>query len=53
MENPGAADLLSLMSVLDRQGIPTLLLIIEHEDPLDFEEAVGILVAYSLGCDRV
>ena len=47
-ENPRAADLLSLMSFLDRQGIPGSLLIIEHEDPLDFEEAIGMLEAYSL-----
>ena len=47
-ENPRAADLLSLMSFFDRQGIPRSLLIIEREDPLDFEEAIGMLEAYSL-----
>lgn len=47
-ENPQAANLLSLMSYFDRQGIPKSLLPVEDYDPVDFAEAVGILEAYSL-----
>ena len=47
-ENPRAAELLSIMSFLDRQGIPSALLISEDEDPFDFDEAIGLLEAFSL-----
>ena len=47
-ENPRAAGLLSIMSFLDRQGIPDSLLIEDGEDSFEFEEAVGLLDAFSL-----
>jgi tetratricopeptide (TPR) repeat protein len=47
-DNRRAADLLSLMSFLDRQGIPEYLLTTDLDTPLDFEEAAGVLVAFSL-----
>jgi hypothetical protein len=47
-ENPRAADLLSLMSFLDRQAIPIDLLQYEDEDTFDFDEAAGVLQAFSL-----
>lgn len=48
-EHPRATDLLSLMSFYDRQSIPALLLVDESEDEneLDFEEAIGVLIAFS------
>ncbi|CAJ2502645.1 Uu.00g100390.m01.CDS01 [Anthostomella pinea] len=45
--NPSAAELLSLMSSFDRQGIPRYLLC-EEEDDLDFEDDIGLLINYSL-----
>ena len=45
--NPKAAELLSFMSVLDRQGIPEFLLR-GDQDEVDFEEAVTLLIDFSL-----
>ena len=45
--DPQAADLLSLMSVLDRQGIPKSLLVPDKEK-VELEKALGTLKAYSL-----
>ena len=47
-ENPRAAEILSMMSFLDQQGIPFSLLIADEEDEFDFEEAMGLLEAFSL-----
>ena len=47
-ESPRAAELLSMMSFLDRQGIPFSLLIANEENEFDFEEAMGLLEAFSL-----
>lgn len=46
--SPLAVDVLSMMSMLDRQGIPQSLLCPENIDDLDFEEAIGMLLEYSL-----
>ena len=43
-----AIELLSFMSVLDRQGIPRMLLRGEDEDDLDFEKRLDALIAFSL-----
>lgn len=43
-----AAELLSLMAVLDRQGIPKELLYAEDEQPIEFTVALGTLLAFSL-----
>ena len=45
--NPRAADMLSLMSCYDQQSIPPVLFRAEMDD-LDFEEATGALLAFSL-----
>lgn len=47
-ENRPAAELLSLMSVFDRQGIPQSLLQGEGEDDLDFENRLAPLEEFSL-----
>lgn len=47
-ENPRSTELLMIMSVLDRQQIPLVLFQDPAEDNLDFEEAVGLLEAFSL-----
>lgn len=47
-ENLRAAEILSMMSFLDQQGIPFSLLIADDEDEFDFEEAMGLLEAFSL-----
>ena len=47
-ENKPATELLSLMSVLDRQGIPRMLLRGENDDDLDFEKRLDPLIAFSL-----
>lgn len=47
-ENPRAAELLSIMGFLDRQGIPVSLLIMDNENSFDFHEAIGLLEAFSL-----
>ncbi|KFY27526.1 hypothetical protein V493_03438, partial [Pseudogymnoascus sp. VKM F-4281 (FW-2241)] len=46
--NPQAAELLSLMAMFDRQGIPEFLLCIKYPNPLDLEEALGPLDEFSL-----
>jgi tetratricopeptide (TPR) repeat protein len=46
--NPRAAKILSLMSVLDRQGIPKSLLRQDNENPIEFTKAIGMLQAFSL-----
>ena len=46
--NPRSAQLLALMSLLDRQEIPLAVLQDPAEDSFDFEEAVGLLEAFSL-----
>ncbi|KAG9229203.1 hypothetical protein BJ875DRAFT_547149 [Amylocarpus encephaloides] len=43
-----SAELLSLMAYFDRHAIPSTLLYNEEEDLLDFEDAVAVLVAFSL-----
>ena len=47
-ENRPAADLLSLMSVFDRQGIPRYLLQDKDEHELEFERRLGPLEEFSL-----
>ncbi|KAL9134423.1 MAG: hypothetical protein Q9175_004393 [Cornicularia normoerica] len=47
-ENRPAAELLSLMSVLDRQGIPQYLLRDEYAGDLDFENCLAPLEEFSL-----
>ena len=47
-ENPRAAEILSIMSFLDQQGVPLSLLVADEEDIFDFEEAMGLLEAFSL-----
>ena len=46
-QNPAAADLLSCMCMLDRQGIPEFLLCEDGDQSLDFEEAIGTLIRFS------
>jgi hypothetical protein len=45
---PRAAEILSLMSVLDRQGIPKSVLRRENEKSIEFTTAIGMLQAFSL-----
>ena len=47
-KQPRAAELLSLMSVLDRNAIPKDLLVREGERTIDFKRALGTLQAFSL-----
>ena len=47
-ENPSAAELLSIMSVFDRQGVPQYLLQNMDEDDLDFERRLAPLEYFSL-----
>jgi len=47
-DNPSAADLLSLMSVLNRQGILEHLLHQDNDNGLLFETAVALLLGFSL-----
>jgi len=46
--NPRAAKILSLMSVLDRQGIPKSLLRQDNDKSIEFTKAIGVLQAFSL-----
>jgi tetratricopeptide (TPR) repeat protein len=46
-QDPSAAQLLSRMSVLDRQGIPAFLFYHDDNDRLGFDDAVGTLVGFS------
>jgi hypothetical protein len=45
---PQAAELLSLMAMLDRQGIPEFLLNVPYPNSLDLEDALGPLDEFSL-----
>lgn len=45
---PRAAKLLSIMSFLDRQGIPDNLVLEDDEGSYDFDEAVSVLDSFSL-----
>ena len=47
-ENPRAAELLSMMSFMDNQNIPFALLTRDNEQTFEFEEAMGLLEAFSL-----
>jgi len=47
-EHPRSAELLTMMSLLDRQQIPLGLVQDAGEDTLDFEEAITVLEAFSL-----
>ena len=46
-QNPAAADLLSCMCMLDRQGIPEFLFREDGDQSLNFEEAIGTLLRFS------
>ncbi len=46
-QNPAAADLLSCMCMLDRQGIPEFLFHEDGDQSLEFDEAIGILIRFS------
>lgn len=46
--NPKAAEMLSLMICYDQQSIPIVLFRDTEIDDLDFEEASGILLAFSM-----
>ena len=46
--NPAACEMLSLMSCYDQQGIPPILFRDAAMDDFDYEEATGILLAFSL-----
>ena len=47
-ENPRAAELLSIMSFMDYQNVPFTLVTEDDEDMFNFEEAMGLLEAFSL-----
>ncbi|CAG8221592.1 unnamed protein product [Penicillium salamii] len=47
-ERPAATDLLALMSMFDRQGIPEDLVCDQDQDILDFHDALAPLLSYSL-----
>ena len=47
-ENPRAAELLMMMSLMDRQQVPLAILQDSDEDSFEFEEAIGVLEAFSL-----
>lgn len=47
-QTPRAAEILSLMAVLDRQGIPRSLLQDPSDQDFDFTKAMGTLLAFSL-----
>jgi hypothetical protein len=47
-DQPSAAELLSLMSALNAQGIPEFLLLKRYEHVLDFEDALAPLIDFSL-----
>ncbi|EAU30101.1 predicted protein [Aspergillus terreus NIH2624] len=47
-EQPTATDLLALMSMFDRQGIPEDLVRDSDQDELDFHDALAPLLSYSL-----
>ncbi|KAH6694334.1 hypothetical protein BKA61DRAFT_647691 [Leptodontidium sp. MPI-SDFR-AT-0119] len=45
---PQAAELLSLIAMFDRQGIPEFLLCVQYPNPLDLEDALAPLDEFSL-----
>jgi tetratricopeptide (TPR) repeat protein len=45
--SPRSAELLSLIAILDRQGIPEFLLAATNQNPLDFEDAIFPLHEFS------
>ena len=47
-EKPRAAEILSLMAVLDRHGVPRMLIRRESENDIRFKTVLGILQAFSL-----
>jgi tetratricopeptide (TPR) repeat protein len=47
-QKPRAAEILSLMAVLDQQGIPKMLLYKDGERGIEFTTALGMLQAFSL-----
>lgn len=47
-ERPALTDLLALMSMFDRQGIPEDLVRDDDQDILDFHNALAPLLSYSL-----
>jgi tetratricopeptide (TPR) repeat protein len=47
-DQPAATDLLALMSMFDRQGIPEDLIHKDDDDLLQFEDALALLIGYSL-----
>ena len=47
-EKPRAAEILSLMAVLDRHGVPRMLIRNDNETDLGFKTALGTLHAFSL-----
>ena len=47
-QNPEAADLLSCMCMLDRQGIPEFLICQDADQSLGLENAIGVLLQFSL-----
>lgn len=47
-QDPRAAELLSMMAMLDRQGIPESLLKRDDERDIEFDTAMGTLVEFSL-----
>jgi hypothetical protein len=47
LRNSLAADLLSRMCILDRQGIPRFLIFEDDGDDLEFEDAIGALIGFS------
>ena len=48
IQRPEAADLLSCMCMLDRQGIPEFLICQDGDQSLKFENAIGVLLQFSL-----
>ena len=47
-QNPRAAEILSLMAALDRQGIPENLIKDASDQTIEFKKAIGTLLAFSL-----
>lgn len=47
-QQPRAAEILSLMAVLDRNAVPQSLLVKDNERAIDFTLAIGVLHAFSL-----
>ena len=47
-QKPNAADLLSRMCMLDRQGIPEFLICQDYDQSLDFANAIAVLLQFSL-----